>query len=82
MAEYLFRKDNRVDISLDMFEKQENGSFIRYEEAFSEIAPEMSVIEDILKECGMEIAAKYDYDTLDPVREDSEKVVYAARKIR
>lgn len=75
-------KDNRVDISLDMFEKQENGSYVRYEESFSEIAPEISVIDEILKESGMEIAAKYDYDTLDPVREDSEKIVYAARKIR
>ncbi|MBQ8780512.1 MAG: class I SAM-dependent methyltransferase [Oscillospiraceae bacterium] len=75
-------KDNRVDISLDMFEKQENGSYVRYEESFSEIAPEISVIDEILKESGMEIAAKYDYDTLEPVREDSEKIVYAARKVR
>ena len=72
--------NNRVEIFLDMFEKQENGSYKRYEESFAEIAPEMSVIEQIVADSGMEILAKYDYDTILPVRKDSEKVVYVARK--
>ncbi len=73
-------KYSRVDISLDFFEKQENGSYRRYEEDFSEIAPDCSLIEAVLEENGFEIAGRYDYDTENPVREDSEKVVYAAKK--
>lgn len=75
-------KDNKVEICLDMFERQQNGSYVRYEESFAEIAPPVRVIEDILENSGMEIAAKYDYDTLLPVREDSEKIVFVARKNR
>lgn len=75
-------KDNRVEIALDLFEKQENGSYVRYEESFAEIAFDESVIDKILTDCGMEIAAKYDYDTMEPVRADSEKIVYVARKIK
>lgn len=74
--------DNRVEIALDLFEKQENGSYVRYEENFAEIAFDESVIDEILTDCGMEIAAKYDYDTMEPVRADSEKIVYVARKIK
>ena len=72
--------DNRVDIFLDMFEKQDNGCYKRYEECFSEIAPEISVIEQIVTSSGMEILAKYDYDSFLPVKENSEKIVYVARK--
>lgn len=75
-------KDNRVEIALDLFEKQENGNYVRYEENFAEIAIDESVIDEILTDSGMEIAAKYDYDTMDPVRADSEKIVYVARKIK
>ena len=75
-------KDNRVEIALDLFEKQENGNYVRDEENFAEIAFDESVIDEILTDSGMEIAAKYDYDTMDPVRADSEKIVYVARKIK
>ena len=74
--------DNKVEIYLDFFEKQDNGSYARYEECFSEIAPDISVIDRMLEESGMEIAAKYDYDTMSPVKADSEKIVYVAKKIR
>lgn len=75
-------EDNKVEIALDFFEKQENGMFCRYEESFCEIAPECFEIEDMLASAGMEIVGKYDYDTIDPPKEDSEKIVYVARKIK
>ncbi len=75
-------ENNRVEISLDLFEMQENGSYKRYEENFAEIAFDDAVIDKIIEESGMEIAAKYDYDTMNPVRQDSEKIVYVARKIK
>ncbi len=74
-------QDNLVEMSLDFFERQENGSYKRYEDSFSEIAFDESVIDGILIRSGFEIAAKYDYDTVLPPKTDSEKIVYAARKV-
>lgn len=76
-----FERDNRVEMFLDFFERQENGSYKRYEDCFSEIAFDENIIDDLLIKSGFEIAAKYDYDTVLPPKPDSEKLVYAARKV-
>lgn len=75
-------EDNRVEMWLDFFEKQENGSYERYDESFSEIAFDDAVIEKIVADSGMEIVGKYDYDTTEPPKADSEKIVYVAHKIK
>lgn len=75
-------EDNRVEMWLDFFEKQENGSYERYDESFSEIAFDDAVIEKIVADSGMEIVGKYDYDTTEPTKADSEKIVYVAHKIK
>lgn len=75
-------EDNRVEMWLDFFEKQENGSYKRYDESFSEIAFDDAVIEKIVADSGMEIVGKYDYDTIEPTKADSEKIVYVAHKIK
>lgn len=75
-------EDNRVEMWLDFFEKQENGSYERYDESFSEIAFDDAVIEKIVAGSGMEIVGKYDYDTTEPIKADSEKIVYVAHKIK
>ncbi|MCD7730787.1 MAG: class I SAM-dependent methyltransferase [Oscillospiraceae bacterium] len=74
-------KDNRVEMSLDFFERLENGDYKRYEESFSEIAFDDEVTEKILVDSGFEIVGKYDYDTFNPSREDSEKIVYVAKEL-
>ena len=74
-------KDNRVDMCLDFFERREDGLYSKYEDEFSEIAFDESVIDSILIKNGFEIAAKYDYDTVSPPKPDSEKLVYVAKKI-
>lgn len=74
-------ENDRVDICLDFFEKQQDGSYKRYDESFSEIAFDDDIMVKLLAENGMEVVGKYDYDTTDPVRADSEKIVYVARKI-
>lgn len=76
-----FEQDNHVDISLDFFERREDDSYLRYDESFSEIAFDEKVMDDLLVRCGFEIAAKYDYDTVLPPKENSEKLVYVARKV-
>ncbi len=74
-------KDCRVEMSLDFFERGENGLYTRYEDNFAEIAFDEAIIDGLLEKCGFEIVGKYDYDTVLPPREDSEKIVYAAKKI-
>jgi SAM-dependent methyltransferase len=74
--------DNRVDISLDFFEKQDNGLYKRYEEEFSEIAFDTCILDNILNEAGFDVLEHYNYDTFDAPQSDSEKIVYVARKVR
>ena len=74
-------KYDRVDMCLDFFERREDGLYAKYEDEFSEIAFDESVIDGILVKSGFDIAAKYDYDTVLPPRPDSEKLVYVAKKV-
>lgn len=69
-------------MSLDFFEPDENGKYSRYSDEFSEIAFDSKVIEQALEEVGFKIVGKYDYDSYDAPNESSEKVVYAAQKIK
>lgn len=79
---YYEEENNRVTMSLDFFEPDENGKYSRYSDEFSEIAFDSKVIEQALEEVGFEIVGKYDYDSYDAPNESSEKVVYAAKKIK
>ena len=72
--------DGRVDITLDFFEEQENGSYERYSEEFSEIAYSYAETEELLREAGLAICAAYDDMSDQPPRENSERIIFAARK--
>ena len=72
--------DCRVDISLDIFEKNEKGLYKRYADELSEIAFDRAVIEKAVADSGMTLEAVYDYDSLEAPRPDSEKLVFAAKK--
>ena len=71
--------DNRTDISLDFFERTKNV-YRRYSEDFSEIAPDNDTIVKILADAGFELLAEYEGDTFSAPREDTERIVRAARK--
>lgn len=73
-------KDNRVEISLDFFEKSENGKYDRYSEDFTEIAPETEIIDRYLKNAGFTIEAHFDEDSTEPVHEKSQRIIYIAKK--
>lgn len=73
-------QDCRVDITLDIFEKEESGSYQRYYDELSEIALDRDVLEKMLADAGMTTEAVYDYDSLEPPSPESEKLVYVARK--
>lgn len=72
--------DCRVNITLDIFEKNEKGLYARYADELSEIAFDREIIEKAAADSGMILEAVYDYDSLKAPRTDSEKLVFAAKK--
>lgn len=72
-------EDNSVDITLDFFE-EEDGVYYRSGESFSEQAYELSEISVWLEDAGFEIIGIYDDLTTTPVKPDSERAVFLARK--
>ncbi|MBR4306076.1 MAG: methyltransferase domain-containing protein [Ruminiclostridium sp.] len=73
---------DRVDICLDIFSEQEDGSYLRFAEDFSEIALPLAEVESLLIESGFEVIDKYEYMTEKSGNEDSEKVLFCCRKIK
>ena len=71
-----------VRMALEFFEREENGLYSRSSDSFSEKAYSEEDIERLLRECGFEVLGKYGDDTLEPPKDDSQRIVYAARCIR
>ena len=70
-------------ISLDIFEKDEDDeeTYYRYSEEFSERAYELDDIKSWLEECKFEVTAVYEEMTRDSVKADTQRAVFVARKI-
>lgn len=73
------KDDNSVEIILDFFEKK-GDSYVRSGETFTERAYPLDTIQKLLEENGFEVLNIYDDMTQNPVRENSEKAVFVARK--
>lgn len=74
-------EDNSVDIELDLFYENEDGSYSRGYESFAETALPLEELTELLGKAGFGVEKIYDYLTFDPPRDDSEKLLIAARKI-
>lgn len=72
--------DSSVDIFLDIFEQQDSGSYERISESFTERFWSDEDITAFLADAGMEVLARYDGYTDSPPRDDSERVVYVAKR--
>ena len=70
-------------ISLDLFEKDEEDeeTYYRYSEEFSERAYDLDDIRSWLEECKFEVTAVYEEMTKDSVKADTQRAVFVARKI-
>lgn len=71
--------DNSVDISLDFFE-EEDGVYYRSCESFTEQAYELDSIKLWLEEAGFEVVGVFDDMTADPVKPETERAVFLAKK--
>ncbi len=70
-------------ISLDLFEKDgdDEETYYRYSEEFSERAYDLDNIKTWLEDCRFEVLARYEEMTKDEVRSDTQRAVFVARKI-
>ncbi len=75
------KKNNIVDISLDFFEKQEDGSFRKYSEDFSERAYSGTELKSALQKAGLEIVEIFDDLTEEPLGKISQRAIYVTRKL-
>ena len=70
-------------ISLDLFEKDEEDeeTYYRYSEEFSEKAYDLDDIRAWLQDCKFEVVAVYEEMTKEAVKADTQRAVFVARKI-
>lgn len=73
-------ENNRVDITLDFFERKENGLYSRSGESFSEIAYESGEIISALESENFEILDLYKGDTFEKPDEKTERIIYISKK--
>lgn len=74
-------KNDEVCINLEFFERDKDV-YRRHSESFSETAYSIEYIDKLVTEAGFEILAHYDEDSFEPVRADSQRVIYVLRKVR
>ena len=73
-------EDDSVGIELDLFYENEDGSYDRGYESFREIALSQEQMTAMLQVAGFEVLDVYEYLTLEQPEEDSEKLMFVARK--
>lgn len=78
-----FDGENKTDIDLDFFIKDEDDDcFRRYSESFSEYSYDPQDILQILEKCGFEVLKMLDDYSDRPVSEKTERITVAAKKIK
>lgn len=73
-------ENSTVEICVDVFER-EDGAYYRSSETFCERAYSVQTLDKLLSESGFEVLAHYDWDTENPPREDSEKIIFVSKKV-
>ncbi|MGN0612334.1 MAG: class I SAM-dependent DNA methyltransferase [Porcipelethomonas sp.] len=73
-------ENSTVSISLDFFVPDENGSYERYSEDFTETAYSAETVSDVLKDIGFEVLGIYAGDSFEQLMPDSVRMVFAVRR--
>lgn len=74
-------KDNEISISLDFFVPDKDG-YKRYSERFNEKAYSVDFIKSLLNKNDFELLSIYGDMTFDSPKEDEQRIVYVAKKIK
>ncbi len=70
-----------VDISLDFFDKNENGTYDRYSSDFSEKAYDIDFLKNLIIKSGFEVKAVFDEDSFIPLMPKSQRAIFVAIKL-
>lgn len=70
----------RVDMYLDFFKENENGSYTRYADCLSEIAPTPEIISQMLMKSGFTVKETAEFPTMGELLPESEKYIVIAKK--
>ena len=73
-------KNGSVNISLDFFQAQEDGSYERYDESFSEYFYDDEFLMSTLDENNFNVIEKYDDFSFNPINDKTQRIVYVCRK--
>ncbi len=73
-------KNGQIDISLDFFKEENDGKYTRTNESFSEYYYCDEFLTRTLEENSLKCIVKLDDFTVNPVKDDSERVLYVCRK--
>lgn len=71
---------NGVDIELDLFFEEDDGTYTRGGESFREVAFTEEELAEMLTAAGFEVVNVWEYLTFNEPNERSEKLLFAARK--
>ena len=74
--------DNQVTIQLHFFARQKDDTYVRSEECMTERAYPPEQVTAALQQIGWEVLGCYHADTEEPLREDSQRMVFAVRKTK
>lgn len=77
---YFDEEENINEYDLTLYIKDSENSFQRFQEIHYQRCYELSRIEELIKEAGMEYVGAFDAYTKEPVREDSEKILVIAKE--
>ncbi|MDO4155904.1 MAG: methyltransferase domain-containing protein [Oscillospiraceae bacterium] len=72
--------DHQVTIQLHFFARQEDDSYLRSEETMTERAYPSEQVTAALQKTGFQVIGCYHADTEEPLRTDSQRMVFVARK--
>lgn len=73
--------DDSVNIYLDFFEEQEDGSYCRFSEDFTERIYTDEFLSELVKSNDFELIGKYDGFEDSPVNDKTQRVLYVCRRI-
>ncbi len=77
---YFDEEEEINEYDLTLYIKEADGRFQRFEETHYQRCYDLTTIQRLLEEAGMEFVASYDAYTNNPVSEESEKVLVIARE--
>ena len=76
-----YEEDDTVEIFLDIFTENEDGSYLREQESFCERAYSDDLLTEMLEEAGFAVTGRYAELTQDAPAEDAQRVYYVCKKV-